>query len=41
MPFDIELSMVTMFRDATMQSVIPELRVNADWVRLFHCSDGQ
>ena len=33
MPIDLELSMVTMFRDATMQSVIPELRTDVDWER--------
>lgn len=31
MEFDIELGIATMFRDATMQSIIPELRTEADW----------
>ena len=31
MEFDIELGVATMFRDATMQSIIPELRTEADW----------
>ena len=31
MEFDIELGVATMFRDATMQNIIPELRTEADW----------
>jgi len=31
MEFDIELGVATMFRDATMQNIVPELRTEADW----------
>lgn len=33
MASDLELSVTAMFRDATMQTTIPELRTDADWKR--------
>ncbi|MCF6277212.1 MAG: hypothetical protein L3J16_00465 [Anaerolineales bacterium] len=39
MEFDIELGVATMFRDATMQSIVPELRTEADWDRFNNIKD--
>ncbi len=37
---DLELGVATMFRDAMMQSIVPELRTQADWDRFNEIKDA-